>query len=286
MNFIELLDRPIAFHRCFVTITNSVTASVMLSQALYWSKRTTIYDNWFWKTQEEWFDETGLTRYEQEGARKVLKRLGIFEEKKEGIPAKLYFRVNIQKMYNLLEITPKPCFKPNEIKDAGFTHTSKQTNSILCSGKLADSDVEKPLYISETTTETTTEITKDILWNSKNSNTEHEAIVESKKFTIPTFDQVSEHIKNKNYHVDAEVFMAHYTSNGWMVGKNKMKCWKSALVTWEKGNKTKSGNKLNWYEKEEKRKAELKAEQGNYNFMFDDMQPPLFENNFIEGYAL
>ena len=32
---LQLLDRPIAFHRCFVTLTGSVTAALMLSQALY-----------------------------------------------------------------------------------------------------------------------------------------------------------------------------------------------------------------------------------------------------------
>jgi hypothetical protein len=59
-------------------------------------------------------------------------------------------------------------------------------------------------------------------------------IVNSKKFVIPTIEQVLEHIKSKNYNIDAETFIAHYNSNGWMIGKNKMKCWKSALVTWAK----------------------------------------------------
>ena len=29
-----------------------------------------------------------------------------------------------------------------------------------------------------------------------------------------------------------ELFLAHYESNGWMVGKNKMKRWKMAVSTW------------------------------------------------------
>ncbi len=36
----DLLDRPIAFYRVFVMITGSVTGALMLSQAVYWSKRT------------------------------------------------------------------------------------------------------------------------------------------------------------------------------------------------------------------------------------------------------
>jgi len=37
----------------------------------------------------------------------------------------------------------------------------------------------------------------------------------------------------KGYHFTAKAFLAHYNSKGWMIGKNKMKCWKSACVTWE-----------------------------------------------------
>ena len=32
---LNTLDRPIAFHRCFVTLTGSVTVALMLSQAVY-----------------------------------------------------------------------------------------------------------------------------------------------------------------------------------------------------------------------------------------------------------
>jgi hypothetical protein len=33
--------------------------------------------------------------------------------------------------------------------------------------------------------------------------------------------------------VDPQRFVDYYTSNGWMVGKNKMKDWKAAVRTWE-----------------------------------------------------
>jgi hypothetical protein len=35
--------------------------------------------------------------------------------------------------------------------------------------------------------------------------------------------------------VDPVKFHAHYTANGWKVGKNPMKNWKAAVVTWERG---------------------------------------------------
>ena len=136
MSILDALDRPIAFHRVFVELTGSVNAALMLSQAAYWSKRTTLADGWFYKTQEEWTEETGLTRYEQEGARKVLRSLGFWEEKKVGIPSKLNYRLKVDSL-----------------------QTSMRKTSRLDWGKPADCDGEnQQALIAETTAETTAEI--------------------------------------------------------------------------------------------------------------------------------
>ena len=50
----------------------------------------------------------------------------------------------------------------------------------------------------------------------------------------PTLQEVEAEIEASGYHVDARAFIAYYDSNGWKVGKNPMKSWKSALTTWER----------------------------------------------------
>lgn len=102
----HLLDRPIAFHRCLVSVAGSVTAGLMLSQAIYWSRITSDPDGRFWKTRDEWEEETGLSRYEQEGARKRLRELRIMEEKLAGVPARMFFRVNFERLAELLSRLP------------------------------------------------------------------------------------------------------------------------------------------------------------------------------------
>jgi hypothetical protein len=87
--------------------------------------------------------------------------------------------------------------------------------------------------------------------NAKSSHREHEpsfepperkpSVLNTVKFIIPKLHEIEQHIADKNYSIDPEQFLAHYTSNGWMVGRNKMKCWKSAMVTWQK-NAQKSPN--------------------------------------------
>ncbi|EPL9640657.1 hypothetical protein MMF17_000557 [Enterobacter hormaechei] len=98
--FLQLVDRPIAFQRSFVRLGVGITGALLLSQIVYWQNR--MEGQWFYKTQADLEEETGLTRYEQEGARKKLVSCGVLEEAKRGIPAKLYFRVNQERLEELL----------------------------------------------------------------------------------------------------------------------------------------------------------------------------------------
>lgn len=94
----HLLDKPIAFHRCYAAIAGSATAGLMLAQAIYWTPREPRGDGWFYKTRDEWHKETFLTRSEQETARKRLKARGLMSEKLRGLPAQLWFKVNMEKV--------------------------------------------------------------------------------------------------------------------------------------------------------------------------------------------
>ncbi|HII3217466.1 TPA: hypothetical protein ACY3HR_004406 [Citrobacter freundii] len=125
-NFLQLVDRPIAFQRSFVRLGVGITGALLLSQIVYWQNR--MEGNWFYKTQTDLEEETGLTRYEQEGARKKLVSCGVLEEAKRGIPAKLYFRVNQERLEELLL---------GENQHAGMGKTNKQGCGIS-----ANSDAE------------------------------------------------------------------------------------------------------------------------------------------------
>ena len=56
----------------------------------------------------------------------------------------------------------------------------------------------------------------------------------AKRFSPPTLEEVKAYCIERNNNVDAEHFIDYYTSNGWLVGKNKMKDWKAAVRTWER----------------------------------------------------
>jgi cell wall-associated NlpC family hydrolase len=138
-----LLDRPVAYHSSFVKLGAGATGALMLSQAVYWSSRTNDKDGWFYKSQIEWEEETGLTRYEQEGARKKLAKLGFLQEVKKGLPCKLYYRVALDLLVATL--------------DGENPQTSMgKTNEQGC-GEPADKLGENQQPITENTTESTSD---------------------------------------------------------------------------------------------------------------------------------
>ena len=168
---LKLLDRPIAFHRCFVTLTGSVTAALMLSQALYWQQRAKSDDGWWFKTRDDWTEETGMARREQEGARKRLRNLGILQEDLRGVPATLWYKVDetrlLEAITNLNNLTVTDAIPPTSVgtkppiqlvqnRPTGWAETyqldgRKPPNKL---GRSAPTFNE-----TETTTETTSEIT-------------------------------------------------------------------------------------------------------------------------------
>lgn len=55
-----------------------------------------------------------------------------------------------------------------------------------------------------------------------------------KRFVPPTLEEVQSYCLERKNRVDPQRFIDYYTSNGWVVGKNKMKDWKAAVRTWER----------------------------------------------------
>lgn len=70
-----------------------------------------------------------------------------------------------------------------------------------------------------------------------------------KRFNPPTLEEVQAYCRERNNNVDAEKFINHYTSNGWMVGRTKMQDWKAAVRTWENNGYDKKPTEQNTTDK-------------------------------------
>lgn len=60
------------------------------------------------------------------------------------------------------------------------------------------------------------------------------------RFIPPTVEDVAAYCAERQNSIDAVRFVDYYTSNGWMVGKSKMKDWKATVRNWER--REKAGN--------------------------------------------
>lgn len=85
----------------------------------------------------------------------------------------------------------------------------------------------------------------------ENENTNVDNKKSTKHFSKPSINEIKNLIIEEELNCDADIFYNYYESNGWCVGKAKMKDWKSALRNWsrrEKASTHKEPQQLRSYE--------------------------------------
>ncbi|WP_321944380.1 hypothetical protein [Paraburkholderia tropica] len=109
-------SRPVAFATHLARITGHPKAAVLLSQLTYWTRHgrdVARNEGWIFKTREQWWAETGLSRSEQETARERLKALGLIQEWRGGTPAKLWYRIDRDNLARALNGVREQSLPPN-----------------------------------------------------------------------------------------------------------------------------------------------------------------------------
>jgi len=97
-----LSDRPIAFHPALARAFGGINEALFFQQIAYWSDKGADPE-WIYKSQVELEEETCLSSYQQKQARDRLKRLGVLEDDRRGVPARLYYRIAWDALFRLLE---------------------------------------------------------------------------------------------------------------------------------------------------------------------------------------
>lgn len=98
-----LFDRkPVAYYPDLADALDSVAAAIFLQELCHWERWSR--DGWVFRTQDEIKEATALKRSAQEGARKLLKKMRVVEEKLRGVPARLHYRVDHQNLSAILAI--------------------------------------------------------------------------------------------------------------------------------------------------------------------------------------
>ncbi|WP_196517913.1 hypothetical protein, partial [Nostoc sp. WHI] len=90
-DFLIDLGNSVAYYPKLVEVAGGVLPNLFLCQMYYWLGKQKNPEGWIYKTQAEIEKETGLTRKQQETARKFLKARGLLQEKYTGCPRRLEF---------------------------------------------------------------------------------------------------------------------------------------------------------------------------------------------------
>ncbi|MCW9716786.1 DNA replication protein [Avibacterium sp. 21-594] len=158
--YLRQLGQPIAYYPQLAKPLGGVTSAILFGQLFFWQDKTSnplgVY-----KTQAELEQETGLTRREQETARKKLVELGILIETHKRLEHRIYFKLNLVKFDALMDDIREEAKPP--LPNVANEHSP-----------MAESDIReeaKPPFVN-------TEITTETTNNKKTSQKKSQSAVE------------------------------------------------------------------------------------------------------------
>lgn len=162
------------------------------------------------------------------------------DEDEENVRATLLFLENmgliIQKSDHEYMLTEVPYLIGGESESAERVRRFRDKKALHRNGEVTTSNA----LVTNCNTEI--DIEKDIEKDIEIEKSESKP--KRKRFIPPTLEEVQSYCNERNNNVDPQRFIDYYTSNGWQVGKNKMKDWRAAVRTWERNgySKPKSNN--------------------------------------------
>lgn len=102
-------SKVVSYHSVFARALRSVPAGVMLSQGFFWQENAQFRElkqidgkPFFTATAAEWYEATGVTDDQQLTSRDILRSSGFWLEKRAGLPAKLYFHIDLDILVSVI----------------------------------------------------------------------------------------------------------------------------------------------------------------------------------------
>jgi len=143
---------------------------------------------------------------------------------------------NIERDTTLTNYQQKKAIK--KLEKIGFIETSLKGMPATLHFKILENKIST--YLKTSFKETSkqdlkklkTNKNKEIIITNKNNN---------KK---PSIEEIKQYCLERNNGIDAEQFYHFYESKDWKIGKEKMKSWKSCIITWEKRKQKTTTSKI------------------------------------------
>jgi len=98
-----LPNRTVGYSPDLARIVGGATTGLFLSQLLFLSDKGANIDSWVYKSEAEMGRETGLTKREQQTARRKLLSLGVIAIERRGFKFTYHFKVVWERLYQVIE---------------------------------------------------------------------------------------------------------------------------------------------------------------------------------------
>ena len=102
--------------RIFIDLTGDLKAALFLSQCVYWSDRGKRPDGSFYKTHEEWKEETGLTRHEVDRCREKVADFVTTEIHRANSKPTVHYYVNVIAIASAIGVMLSAPVLPESVK--------------------------------------------------------------------------------------------------------------------------------------------------------------------------
>jgi len=99
----EFLKRPIAFHPIVAQAFGSIKLGILWCQLNYWKNKTKDPDGWIYKTQEDMYEETAMSRKNTDTARELGEKIGVLECKRMGKTGVVHYRINFERSIEIFQ---------------------------------------------------------------------------------------------------------------------------------------------------------------------------------------
>lgn len=217
-------------------LKETIILGELASEYNYYKKTNELdEDGYFYSTIENIENNTSLSSYEQKKCLDNLSKRGLIDVILKGIPAKRHIKINTSQIINLFTNGLETSFQ--KIKKLDCEKFGTNNNNIK---------------------------------NNKNNKKE----IYKERFVKPTIEEIEEYCKERNNGIDAVMFYNFYESKDWMIGKNKIKNWKSCIITWERNRKTKVDTTEipTWFNNDIETKSLTKEQELEISKMFEDFK--------------
>lgn len=218
-------------------LKETIILGELASEYNYYKKTNELdEDGYFYSTIENIENNTSLSSYEQKKCLDNLSKRGLIDVILKGIPAKRHIKINTSQIINLFTNGLETSFQ--KIKKLDCEKLGTNSNNIK---------------------------------NNKNNKKE----IYKERFVKPTIEEIEEYCKERNNGIDAVMFYNFYESKDWMIGKNKIKNWKSCIITWERNRKQNVKQDIelpSWYDKEVETQTLSQEEQNEMEKLLEDFK--------------